>query len=71
MLLAAAAIILGEISNSETAVMKCSKMSNNMLDIKGGGIKRILKNVLSSTVTVSDNCRQKTLRDTKRKTHHI
>lgn len=36
MLLAAAAIILGEISNSETAVMKSSKMSNNMLDIKGG-----------------------------------
>lgn len=48
-------MILGGISNSETAVMKCSKMSNNMLDIKGG-IKRILKNVLSGTVTVLENC---------------
>lgn len=39
MLLAAAAIILGEIFDSETAVMKHSKMSNNTLDIKGGGQK--------------------------------
>lgn len=39
MLSAAAAIILGEISNSETATMKCPKMRNNVLDIKGGGQK--------------------------------
>jgi len=37
MLLAAAAIVLGETSNPETAVMKRSKMSNEMLDMKGGG----------------------------------
>lgn len=64
-------MILGGISNSETAVMKCSKMSNNMLDIKGG-IKRILKNVLSGTVTVLENCRAANTKGYQRKsTPHL